>query len=95
MMHRGYMLFSVYMIALGICSAPAYATSCAYYLGYISGEAERAYALKNVYHYTPERLERILSLRDEGKALCEAGQDDAGIIILLQSVELINFTRLK
>lgn len=81
--------------AFSVLSQPSVAENCRYYLDYIKGEAERPYALKKIYQYTPERLQNILSLRDEGKRLCDMGDKDAGIEILLQSVKLINFTRLK
>lgn len=88
-------LATITLLTMFVFSSVASAKTCSYYLGYIKGEAERAYALKKVYHYTPERLDKILSLRDKGKALCDSGDADAGMDVLLESVKLINFTRLK
>ena len=76
-------------------SAGANAQTCEYYLGYIKGEAERPYALKKVYNYSPERLNKILEIRDEGMSLCAAGNSEEGKKILLEAVKLINFTRLR
>ena len=76
-------------------STVANAQTCDYYLGYIKGEAERPYALKKVYNYSPERLNRILEIRDEGMSLCAAGNSEEGKKILLEAVKLINFTRLR
>ncbi len=76
-------------------AAGANAQTCDYYLGYIKGEAERPYALKNVYNYSPERLNKILEIRDEGMSLCASGNSEEGKKILLEAVKLINFTRLR
>ena len=76
-------------------AAGANAQTCDYYLGYIKGEAERPYALKNVYNYSPERLDKILKIRDQGMSECAAGNSEEGKKILLEAVKLINFTRLR
>ena len=88
-------LGTVSFLTMTMFSSGVSAETCSYYLGYIKGEAERAYAIKKVYRYTPERLEEILTLRDQGQALCSAGDDQAGMEVLLESVKLINFTRLQ
>ena len=88
-------LVTITILTTFVFSSAASAKTCSYYLGYITGEAERAYAVKKVYRYTPERLEKILSLRDKGQALCASGDETAGMEILLESVKLINFTRLQ
>ena len=90
-----FFLSTVSLLSVIMFSSVASAKTCSYYLGYIKGEAERAYAVKKVYSYTPERLEKILSLRDQGQALCSSGDGEAGKEILLESVKLINFTRLQ
>lgn len=71
------------------------AQNCDYFLGYIADEAERPFAVKKVYQYTPERIEKILSLRDKGAKLCNNGQQAEGVKVLLEAVKLINFTRLR
>lgn len=86
---------TIFLLSMFMFSSTASANSCSYYLGYIKGEAERAYAIEKVYRYTPEMLEEILSLRDQGQELCMAGDDKAGMEVLLKSIKLISFTRLQ
>lgn len=76
-------------------SASAQAQNCEYFLGYIADEAERPYAVNKVYRYTPERIEQILRLRDEGAKLCQSNQQADGLKVLKEAVKLINFTRLR
>jgi len=94
-MFKNLRLLGALICGLSVLSSNAHSRTCAYYLDYIKGEAERPYALKKVYQYTPERLEKILALRDQGKNLCDSGNSSGGIEVLLESVKLINFTRLK
>ncbi|NVK00715.1 MAG: hypothetical protein HWE12_04150 [Oceanospirillaceae bacterium] len=84
------------LITLSLLStAPVYAQNCEYFLGYIADEAERPYAVKKVYRYTPERITEILKLRDQGAELCNSGSKEQGVRVLMEAVKLINFTRLR
>lgn len=76
-------------------SATAQAQNCEYSIGYIADEAKRPYAVNKVYRYTPERIEQILRLRDEGAKLCQTDQKVNGLRVLKEAVKLINFTRLR
>lgn len=95
------MKLTTILCIVGLCSSSllwsgaAKAQTCEYFLGYIHDEAERPYAVNKVYRYTPEKLQEILTIRDQGKALCEAGSEQDGVTVLLKAVKLINFTRLK
>lgn len=76
-------------------AAPARATTCDYYIDYIKDESERDWAINKVYHYTPERLEAIKALKDQGEALCTSGDEDQGKEVLLEAIKIISFTRLR
>ena len=90
-----FFLSIISLLTMIVFSSSVSAKTCSYYLGYITGEAERAYAVKKVYRYTPERLEKILSLRDKGQALCASGDDKAGMEILLESVKTDKFHEIE
>jgi len=64
---------------------------CKYYAKYIWKESERAYGKKQ-YAYTEESLKQIKSLKDEGIALCEAGNRSEGEARMLQAIKIISFT---
>jgi hypothetical protein len=64
---------------------------CKYYAKYIWKESERAYGKKQ-YAYTEEDLQRIKLLKDEGIALCEAGNRSDGEARMLQAIKIISFT---
>ena len=67
---------------------------CKYYQKYIWKESEREYGKKQ-YRYTEEKLQKIKALKDEGKALCDAGKLKEGEAKLLEAVTIINFTMMK
>lgn len=85
----------LFLTTMLFAATSAHAQSCEFFLGYIADEAERPYAVKKVYQYTPERIQQILTLRDEGRMLCSSGQQKEGVKVLLEAVKLINFTRLR
>lgn len=89
------LLKGVLLVSLLGASLQSYAQTCEYFLGYIADEVERPYAVNKVYRYTPERIEQILSLRDQGASLCSSGHPDEGILVLKEAVKIINFTRLR
>lgn len=64
---------------------------CKFYAKYIWKESERAFGKKQ-YAYTEENLQRIGSLKNEGIALCDAGNRSGGEAKMLQAIKIISFT---
>ena len=60
---------------------------CKYYQKSIWKESERAYGKKQ-YKYTEEKLKKIKSLKEEGKALCDAGNLKKGEAKLIEALTL-------
>ena len=73
-------------------SAPDYL--CQYYQKSIWKESEREYGKKQ-YNYTEADLEKIKILKDEGKALCDAGKLKEGEAKLVEAIKIISHTRMK
>ena len=73
-------------------NAPDYL--CNYYQKSIWKESEREYGKKQ-YRYTEEKLAKIKALKDEGKALCDAGKLKEGESKLIEALTIISFTMLK
>lgn len=94
-MSRKALLRTLLSSVLLLVGSTANAQNCNFFLGYIADEAERPYAVKKVYRYTPERIEQILSLKAKGAKLCQAGNTAEGVEVLKEAVKLINFTRLR
>jgi hypothetical protein len=67
---------------------------CKYYQKSIWKESERKYGKKQ-YRYTEEKLKKIKALKDEGKALCDAGKFKEGENKLVEAITIISFTMLK
>ena len=67
---------------------------CKYYQKSIWKESEREYGKKQ-YRYTEEKLKKIKALKDEGKALCDAGKFKEGENKLVEAITIISFTMLK
>lgn len=67
---------------------------CKYYQKSIWKESERAYGKKQ-YKYTEEKLKKIKNLKDEGKALCDAGKLKEGEAKLLEAISIISFTMMN
>ena len=67
---------------------------CKYYVKSIWKESERAYGKKQ-YKYTEEKLAKIKTLKDEGKALCDAGKLKEGEAKLVEAITLISFTQMN
>jgi len=73
-------------------NAPDYL--CKYYQKSIWKESERAYGKKQ-YKYTEKSLEKINTLKAEGKALCESGQLKEGELKLVEAIAIISHTRMN
>ncbi len=73
-------------------NAPEYL--CNYYQKSIWKESEREYGKKQ-YRYTEEKLKKIKALKEEGKALCDAGKFKEGESKLIEAITIISFTMLK
>ena len=73
-------------------NAPEYL--CNYYQKSIWKESEREYGKKQ-YRYTEEKLKKIKALKEEGKALCDAGKFKEGENKLVEAITIISFTMLK
>ena len=73
-------------------NAPDYL--CNYYQKSIWKESEREYGKKQ-YKYTEEDLEKIKTLKNEGKALCDAGKLKEGEKKLEEALKIISFTMLN
>ena len=67
---------------------------CQYYQKSIWKESERAYGKKQ-YKYTEEKLKKIKNLKEEGKALCDAGKLKQGEAKLIEAITLISFTMMN
>ena len=67
---------------------------CKYYKKSIWKESERAYGKKQ-YKYTKEKLEKIKNLKEDGKALCEAGKLKEGEAKLIEAISIISFTMMN
>ena len=67
---------------------------CKYYQKYIWKESEREFGKKQ-HRYTEESLQKIESLKEEGKALCDAGKLKEGEVKLMIVIASINFAMLK
>ena len=67
---------------------------CKYYQKSIWKESERAYGKKQ-YKYTEEKLKKIKSLKEEGKALCDAGNLKKGEAKLIEALTIISFTMMN
>ena len=73
-------------------NAPDYL--CKYYQKSIWKESERAYGKKQ-YKYTDEILTKIKLLKDEGKALCDAGKLKEGEKKLVEAIKIISHTMMN
>ena len=67
---------------------------CQYYQKYIWKTSEREFGKKQ-HRYTVESLQKIESLKEEGKALCDDGKLKKGEAKLIEAVTIINFTMMK
>ena len=67
---------------------------CQYYQKYIWKESEREFGKKQ-YKYTEEKLQKINTLKEEGKALCDTGKLKEGEAKLVEAITIINFTMMK
>ena len=73
-------------------NAPDYL--CKYYQKSIWKESEREYGKKQ-YKYTEEKLKKIKALKNEGKALCDAGKLKEGEAKLEEAIKIISFTMMN
>ncbi|MDA0682713.1 MAG: hypothetical protein O2781_05130 [Bacteroidetes bacterium] len=73
-------------------NAPDYL--CKYYQKSIWKESERPYGKKQ-YKYTQADLDKIKVLKDEGKALCDAGKLKEGEAKLVEAIKIISHTRMN
>jgi len=73
-------------------NAPDYL--CKYYQKSIWKESERAYGKKQ-YKYTDASLNKINSLKAEGKTLCDAGKLKEGEAKLVEAIKIISHTRMN
>ena len=73
-------------------NAPEYL--CNYYQKSIWKESEREYGKKQ-YKYTEEKLTKIKALKDERKALCDAGKLKEGEAKLEEAIKIISFTMMN
>ena len=73
-------------------NAPNYL--CKYYQKSIWKESERPYGKKQ-YQYTNSSLTKINALKDEGKALCDAGKLRDGEAKLVEAIKIISHTRMN
>ena len=67
---------------------------CNYLTKSIWKESERAYGKKQ-YKYTEEKLKKIKDLKEEGKALCDAGNLKEGEAKLIEALTIISFTMMN
>ena len=67
---------------------------CKYYVKSIWKESERAYGKKQ-YQYTDEKLSKIKTLKDQGKALCDSGKLKEGEAKLMEAIKIISHTRMN
>tara|TARA_X000001036_G_C20066891_1_gene557384 strand:- start:69 stop:464 length:396 start_codon:yes stop_codon:yes gene_type:complete len=67
---------------------------CNYYQKSIWKESEREYGKKQ-YKWAEGSLEKIKSLKDEGKVLCDAGKLKQGEAKLLEAIKIISHTMMN
>ena len=67
---------------------------CNYYQKSIWKESEREYGKKQ-YKWTPGSLEKIKSLKDQGKSLCDKGKLKEGEAKLKEAIKIISHTRMN
>ena len=67
---------------------------CSYYQKSIWKESEREYGKKQ-YRWADGSLEQIKRLKDEGKALCEAGKLKDGEAKLKEAIKIISHTMMN
>ena len=67
---------------------------CKYLAKSIWKESERAYGKKQ-YQYTEQKLKKIKALKDEGIALCDAGNLKKGEAKLREAFNIISHTRMN
>jgi len=67
---------------------------CNYYQKSIWKEPEREYGKKQ-YKWAEGSLEKIKSLKDEGKVLCDAGKLKQGEAKLLEAIKIISHTMMN
>ena len=67
---------------------------CNYYQKSIWKESERVYGKKQ-YKWAEGSLEKIKSLKSEGKILCESGKLKEGEVKLKEAIKIISHTRMN
>ena len=67
---------------------------CNYYQKSIWKESEREYGKKQ-YKWTPGSLEKIKSLKDQGKSLCDKGNLKEGEAKLKEAIKIISHTMMN
>jgi len=67
---------------------------CNYYQKSIWKESEREYGKKQ-YKWATGSLEKIKTLKEEGKLLCDAGKLKEGEVKLKQAIKIISHTRMN
>ncbi len=67
---------------------------CNYYQKSIWKESEREYG-KQEYNWAAGSLEKIKSLKEEGKSLCDSGKLKEGESKLKEAINIINHTKYK
>ena len=67
---------------------------CNYYQKSIWKESEREYGKKQ-YKWTPGSLEKIKSLKDQGKSLCDKGKLTEGEAKLKEAIKIISHTMMN
>ena len=67
---------------------------CNYYQKSIWKESEREYGKKQ-YRWAEGSLEKIKSLKEEGKSLCDAGKLKEGEAKLREAIKIISHTRMN
>ena len=67
---------------------------CNYYQKSIWKESEREYGKKQ-YKWAEGSLEKIKSLKEEGKLLCESGKLKEGEVKLKEAIKIISHTRMN
>ena len=67
---------------------------CNYYQKSIWKESEREYGKKQ-YKWAPGSLEKIKSLKDQGKSLCDKGKLKEGEVKLKEAIRIISHTMMN
>jgi len=67
---------------------------CNYYQKSIWKESEREYGKKQ-YKWAPGSLEKIKSLKDQGKSLCDKGKQKEGEAKLKEAIKIISHTMMN